>query len=153
MLPIQQICFASIFLASPSSGRNSDSCLFRIYFSGRSVEVWCTDKLFQSSLISATQSLPNKLGPEPFTTINDRATCCVSYSTLTTSVPNTTSCCPEYVRSRVVVGFSFGGFFHSLLYVASLIRDTAAPVSTSIFNGAPLTDSSTVYGDFCLPSK
>ena len=63
-------------------------------------------------------------------------------------VPSTSISSPEYVYRRVSEGCSGGRFaaVHVVRYVWSLMRDTDAPVSTSMVNAAPFTVSSTRMG-------
>ena len=100
----------------------------------------------------SNQFRPKRLGPDPFTTTNGTSADCASYFTCTLSVPSTTSCCPEYVRSRIDVGFNFGGCFQRLRSVFLLMSVMAAPVSTSICSGAPFINNSNTYGGWLFPS-
>ena len=148
---LESMCtLAVVPVTSPSSSRKAVSC--RDSTDCRLSE--CTRcSAFQSSWISASQSRPSKLGPEPGTMSRLRLACCVPNVTATFTLPRTSSASPVYVRSLTSLGWRGGAVsaVHSVRYVLSLMNDAVAPVSTSMLSGASLSWTVTSIGDDLRP--
>ena len=148
---LESMCtLAVVPVTSPSSSRKAVSC--RDSTDCRLSE--CTRcSAFQSSWISASQSWPSKLGPEPGTMSRLRLACCVPNVTATFTLPRTSSASPVYVQSLTSLGWRGGAVsaVHSVRYVLSLMSDAIAPVSTSMLSGASLSWTVTSISDDLRP--
>ena len=92
---------------------------------------WCRDR--QSRPIFCSQLQPRRLGPLPATTSRGSVCCCFLYCTSTVRHPCTSSSSPVYVHSFRVDSCNFRrDSAHSFMYVAWLMSETEAPLSTSI---------------------
>ena len=93
---------------------------------------------FQSSFTCDNQSLPKRDGPEPSTTISGTSALWSWYVRCTSSWPDTftwVSC----VSVQASVGWTGGVSLKCLVYVSLEMKETPAPVSSSMKRGVPFS--------------